>query len=64
MQIVKNGIPIWQIEPGYISGSYRSNGSHSIYKIQKENAYILIYDGEALPQKYDEIREVFLEKNG
>jgi hypothetical protein len=64
MQIVKNGMPLWQIQPGYISGSYQSNGSHSLYKVQRENAYVLIYDGEALPQSYDDIREIFIEKNG
>ncbi len=52
------------MDPGYISGSYQSNGSHSVYKIRKEGAYLLAYDGEILTQSYDEIREIFLEKNG
>ena len=63
LQIVKNGEGEWNIEAGYITGSYVSNGSHSIYLIQWEKWKNIIYDGHRLPTGYDDVREIFLEKN-
>lgn len=64
LQIVKNGKSIWNIEAGYQSGSYISNGSHNIYNISKDGQKKIVYDGQILPTGYDDIREIFLEKNG
>lgn len=62
--IVKNNEIITRLDSSYISGSYISNGSHSIYQTTSEWSKRVVVDGQVLPGKYDEIREVFLEKNG
>jgi hypothetical protein len=31
LAIIKNGILLWSIDDGYLTGSFRSNGSHSAY---------------------------------
>ncbi len=64
LQIVKNSKPTSLIAPGYVTGSYQSNGSHSIYTITRMNRYQIVTDGDILSNSYDDIREVFLEKNG
>lgn len=64
LSIVRNGMPYHLLETGYVSGSYQSNGSNYIYTVHRDGAYSLVYNGETIPQSYDEIREVFLEKNG
>ncbi len=64
LQIVKNGKLVSFVHPKYMTGSYRSNGSHSIYTASGASWYQVVIDSEMLPVYYDDIREVFLEKNG
>ncbi len=62
--IIKNNDVPEEIKDWYVEKSYKSNGSHSIYKLHEWGIYRLVYDGIYLPGKYEEIREVFLERSG
>lgn len=62
--IVKNGHPLSLLDESYLSGTYQSNGSHSVWISRKDALSTLIYDGARVGAEYDEIREVFLEENG
>ncbi len=64
LEIVKNGKTLWKVDPWYITGSYISNGSHSIYRTKESDRENIIYDGQSIEKWYEDIREVFLEKNG
>lgn len=60
--IMKNGIKIEKIWSGYIENSLRMNGNSSIYTIE-ENGYIeLVFNGKIMDRKFDEIREIFLDR--
>lgn len=62
--ILKNG-DIWEtLRENINTGSYRSNGSHSLYVIGKPGEYRVIYDGSLVNWVYEEVRETFLEKSG
>lgn len=62
--VVKNGIPIENIRSGYVAHSWQSNGSHSIYITDDTDIKRVIYDGVSIGREFDEVREIFLEKNG
>lgn len=64
LMVIKNGIPIENIRTGYREGSWKSNGSHSIYVAKNGDIWNIIYDGVSIGKEFDEVREVFLEKNG
>jgi hypothetical protein len=38
------------------------NGSDSIYAVERDGAIELIYNGVLMDRKFDEIREIFIEK--
>lgn len=62
--IIKNGIPIWKLPAEYLSGSYRSNGSHFLYITESNGIKKVIYDMEVISRDLTEVRETFLEENG
>jgi hypothetical protein len=62
--VVKNGAPIENIRTGYREGSWKNNGSHSIYITEENDIRRIIYDGVSIGKEFGEIREVFLEKSG
>lgn len=62
--IFKNGTNIWDFKTWYVTGSYQSNGSHFIYTVREWDIYRIVYDGIFISGKYEEIREIFLEKSG
>jgi hypothetical protein len=62
--IIKNWVVLENMREGYIRGTYRSNGSHSLYVIAKENGFRIVYDGSIIQGDFEEVRETFLEKSG
>lgn len=64
LEIIKNGVRIEQILPGYVAGTFQSNGSHTIYVNDDGKTKTVIYDGGALKNQFEEVREIFLEKSG
>ena len=61
--IIKNGEIVGTLGEGYITGSYRSNGSHSIALMEKNGLKHILYDGNVVGRDLEEIRETFLEKD-
>lgn len=63
-EIIKNGvradIPVHQL----IQETYISNWSHSLYATETDSIKRMVYDGAVLKNQFEEIREVFLERNG
>jgi hypothetical protein len=63
-KIIRNDILIWNLSKNVLSGSYVSNGAHSLY-VTKENATMDIHlDTSRVSRGLQDVREVFLEKNG
>jgi hypothetical protein len=62
--IIKNGETIETMRINYILGTYKSNGSHFVYVIGKEGWYKIVYDWSIIQGEFEEVREIFLEKNG
>lgn len=63
-EIIKNWVRIDRVFPWYVTGSFQSNGSSSIYKNKYQNAETIAHNGIEFNNQFDEIREIFLEKNG
>jgi hypothetical protein len=61
---MKNGIQVHTVYTGFMSGSYRSNGTHWIYTFDGEKSLQVVYDDTLLDNHFDEVREVFLSKDG
>lgn len=62
--VYKNGVSIHEFYPWEVDGSYISNWSHFAYITKDDGVYKMVYDGEYINGKYDQIREIFLEKSG
>jgi hypothetical protein len=62
--VLKNGTPIENIRAGYREGSWKTNGSHSIYITRENDVERIIYDGVSIGKEFGEVRETFLEKSG
>ena len=64
LYIMKNGTKIEQIGTGYIQKTLRMNGTERIYAVERNNVIELIYNGVFIDRKFDEIREIFLDRDG
>lgn len=62
--IVKNGTRIQKITNEYIPWSIRMNGTDYIYAIDNQWVIELIHNGSVIDRKFDEIREIFLDRDG
>lgn len=62
--IMKNGVKIEKIGTWYIEWTLRMNGTESIYTSEHDNAIELVQNGTILDRKFDEIREIFLDRDG
>ena len=62
--IIKNGTFVWNLPLTYISGSFISNGSHFLYRIEEKWVKKVVHDMEVVSRDLAEVREVFLEKDG
>lgn len=62
--IMKNGIRTEKLSSGYIDGTLNMNGTESIYAAEHDNTIELIHNGSILDRKFDEIREIFLDRDG
>jgi hypothetical protein len=62
--VLKNGVPVENIRAGYRTGSWKNNGSHSIYITLENDIQRVIYDGVSTGKEFGEVREVFLERWG
>ncbi|MBX9809758.1 hypothetical protein K2X92_05200 [Candidatus Gracilibacteria bacterium] len=62
--IIKNGIKIEKILTGFIENSIKMNGMNSMYAIEQDGYIGLVYNGVLINRKFDEIREIFLDKDG
>ncbi len=62
--ILKNWIPVETMRSEAVTWTWKSNWVHNIYVI--DNAWILsvIYNWVSIGQEFEEIRDIFLEKNG
>lgn len=62
--IIKNGVKIEKILTGFIENSIKMNGMNSMYAIEQDWYIWLVYNGVLINRKFDEIREIFLDKDG
>ncbi len=62
--IIKNNNILWVLPPEYLTGSYRSNGSHTIFVVEKWGVKKVVYDLEPVSRDLQNVREVFLEADG
>lgn len=62
--ISKNGIKIEKILTWFIENSIKMNGMNSMYAIEQDWYIWLVYNGVIINRKFDEIREIFLDKDG
>ncbi len=60
--IIKNELKIEKISNGYIENSLRMNGNSSIYAVEQNGYLELIYNGKIIDRKFDEIREIYLDR--
>lgn len=62
--IIRNDISLGNLSKNVLTGSYISNGAHSLY-VTKENSNMEIHlDTSRVSRGLQDVREVFLEKNG
>jgi hypothetical protein len=47
-----------------VSGSYISNGAHSLFVTEKEGIKKVIHDMEVVSRDLQEVRETFIEEDG
>lgn len=62
--IVRNDIAIGKLPNITLSGTYTSNGAHSIYATKEKENIEVHLDSSRISRWLSEVREVFLEKNG
>jgi hypothetical protein len=62
--IVKNGIAIGTLPSEALTGSYKSNGAHSLFIIEKNGVKKVIHDMEGVSRDLASVRETFLEEDG
>jgi hypothetical protein len=64
MILVKNGIPLGALSEGTLSGSYKSNGAHSLFITEKDWIKKVVHDMEVVSRDLSVVRETFLEEEG
>jgi hypothetical protein len=62
--IMKNGISTGILPADTLSGSYKSNGAHSLFVTAKDGVKRVIHDMEDVSRDLSEVRETFLEEEG
>ena len=62
--IIKNGVKVEKILTGFIENSLKMNGMNSMYAIEQDWYIWLVYNGVIINRKFDEIREIFLDRDG
>ena len=62
--LIKNDIILWALPTTYLSGSYKSNWSHSIFVTETWGIKKVVYDLESVSRDLQDIREIFLEADG
>ena len=62
--LVKNGTVIGTLPENTLSGSYKSNGSHTLFITIQDNVKKVSHDMEVVSKDLQEVRETFLEEDG
>ena len=60
---MKNGEKLAPIEIKSLV-SYISNGEHVLYVTEKNQTYMISFDASVIAKYLEEVREIFLEKDG
>ena len=64
LSVVENGKTVYIFSTWWDLGTYTSNGSHFLWVQKKNGLNHVIYDGKTVWRDLEEVRELFLEKDG
>ena len=62
--LIKNGTTIGTLPANTLSGSYKSNGSHSLFITMQDGVKRVSHDMEIVSKDLQEVRETFVEEDG